>query len=214
MFKLIDNTNKEEWANAFTHGLGVVFSYLGLVALMLKTLKIDDYISFAAVSVYGFSMIFLFTASTVYHLAANYSWKLRLQKIDHIAIYLLIAGTYTPLTIILFKDHGGIYIFGFVWLISILGSVLKLVGHKENKLLSTLIYLFLGWSILIRADILIWHLPVEVLIWLLLGGFFYTIGVIFFVYEKLRYSHAIWHLFVLAGCFSHYYLIYNYVVVK
>lgn len=212
MFRIIKRSNREEWANTITHAIGIILSYLGLMALIFKAFRAGSLLHFSAASVYGFSMVFLFTASTIYHVTGKCKWKTWFQKIDHIAIYFLIAGTYTPICVLLLKDRGGVPLFYIVWIVSVIGVIYKLLFINKFKMLSIIFYLLLGWSVLLKIDVFINDLPIEVLAWLLTGGFFYTLGVVFFIKEKMRYSHAIWHLFVLAGCWSHYYLIYRYVL--
>ncbi len=212
MLKIIRVTNGEEWANTLTHGLGVLISYIGFFLLILKSIKTGDFTKLTSSSVFAGSAIILFSASTTYHIIRRGKWKEIFQKIDHMAIYLLIAGTYTPITLVLLKDFGGISIFYIVWIFSALGILYKVFFFSTNQLLSLVFYIGLGWSILLKIDVLIWQLPLPVMFWLILGGVFYTIGVIFFVWKKLKFHHAIWHLFVMAGCFCHFYLVYHYVI--
>ncbi len=212
MLKIIRVSNGEEWANTITHGLGVLISYIAFFLLILKSIKTGDFTKLTSSSVFAGSAIILFSASTTYHIIRAGKWKEFFQKIDHMAIYLLIAGTYTPITLVLLKEFNGIYIFYIVWTISLLGIIYKVFFFNSSQLLSLIFYIGLGWSILIKIDVLIWELPFDIMFWLLLGGLFYSFGVIFFVWKKLRFHHAIWHLFVMAGCFCHFYLVYFHVI--
>ncbi len=212
MLKIIRVTNGEEWANTLTHGLGVLISYIGFFLLILKSIKTGDFTKLTSSSVFAGSAIILFSASTTYHIIRRGKWKEIFQKIDHMAIYLLIAGTYTPITLVLLKDFGGISIFYVVWAVSVLGILYKVFFFSTSQLLSLAFYIGLGWTILLKIDVLIWQLPLPVMFWLILGGVFYSIGVIFFVWKKLKFHHAIWHIFVMAGCFCHFYLVYHYVI--
>ena len=212
MLKIIRSSNGEEWANTITHGLGVLISYIGFFLLILKALKTGDFIKLTTSSVFAGSAIILFSASTTYHIIRNGKWKEVFQKIDHMAIYLLIAGTYTPITLVLLKDFNGLYIFYIVWAISFMGIIYKVFFFNTNQFLSLLFYVGLGWSILFKIDVLIWKLPFDILFWLILGGLFYSVGVIFFVWKRFRFHHAIWHIFVMAGCFCHFYLVYYHVI--
>lgn len=211
--KIIKFSNKEEWANAITHGIATILSWLGLLLLWFKSVPKGDTVQLITATVFGITAVILFTASTIYHILRKGKWKKLFLKLDHIAIYIFIAGTYTPICLVLLKDFDGEFIFYLVWFISILGIIYKLFFINRFKLFSLIVYLSLGWTILIKWDILMFNLPFDVIYWLVLGGFFYTVGVIFFVWEKLKFSHAIWHLFVIAGSCCHYYLIYNFVII-
>ncbi len=212
MFKIIKYSNREEWANAITHGIAVIMSYFGLILLWIKSISRGDFVQLTTAIVFGVAAILLFTASTVYHILRKGKWKHIFQIVDHIAIYILIAGTYTPITLVLMKDFDGIYIFYLVWVVSIAGIIYKLFFFEKYKLVSVVFYIGLGWTVLIKLDVLLFSMPPEITYWLLLGGIFYTMGVLFFLWEKLKFSHAIWHMFVIAGCSCHYYLVYNYVI--
>ena len=214
MMKIIKFSNREEWANTITHGIATILSWLGLLLLWYKASTTHDSIQFNTSMVFGATAIFLFTSSTTYHILRKGKWKRLFLILDHIAIYIFIAGTYTPICLVLMKDFEGENIFYMVWLISFIGIIYKIFFINKFKLLSLILYLSLGWAILIKWDILMINLPFDVIYWLILGGMFYTVGVIFFVWHKLKFSHAIWHLFVIAGSACHYYLIYNYVIAQ
>ena len=212
MLQLIRKTNLEEWANSATHAFGMICSLIGFWLLMWKAFQNSDVWQVLCAGIFGFTLMFLYTASTSYHLVRRSKWKKLLQVLDHIGIFLLIAGTYTPFAIILFKGFGGWEMLIFIWAVALVGIIYKIFLINRYPKFSTFLYLLMGWTIMIKIDILLWEIPSGATILLLVGGFFYTIGVVFYVWEKLKFSHAIWHLFVLAGSISHYLAVYFYIL--
>ncbi|NLS14358.1 hemolysin III family protein [Vibrio sp. SM6] len=203
---------REEIANAVTHGLGMIFGIVGLVMLLLQAREYDaDGLTFASLSVYGVSMIVLFLASTLYHAIPTPKAKRWLKTFDHCAIYLLIAGSYTPFMLVSLRTPLAIGLMTVIWLIALLGIVMKLAFVYRFKKLSLMTYLVMGWLSLIAVYPLAQNLASGGLVLLAAGGLIYSFGVIFYVAKRIPFNHAIWHLFVLAGCVCHFLAIYWYV---
>ncbi|MBB3697837.1 hemolysin III family protein [Flammeovirga yaeyamensis] len=187
--------DKEEIVNTITHGLGVVLS---IVAMVLLLIKADSTTQYVVYSIFGVSMISLYSSSTAYHLIAIEKVKLFLRKLDHSGIFLLIAGTYTPFAFLSLEQSGGLYIGIFVWVIALAGMIYKLFFKIKYAWLSNLMYLAMGWIAVFKLSTL--HAELQEGFWFLIaGGVAYSVGVIFYAMKKLPYSHAIWHLFVLLG---------------
>jgi len=202
----------EERANTLTHGLGAVLSLLGLALLVTLAARASDATGVIAFTVYGASLVTLYVASTCYHAATEPRRKHRLRIFDHAAIYLLIAGTYTPITLISLSGPWGWTLFGIVWGLALLGVVATLFFTGRYRALSLGIYIGMGWIVVIATEPLFAALPAAALAWLGLGGFFYTGGTVFYAWKRLPFSHAIWHGFVLAGSACHFACIYAYVL--
>lgn len=205
-------TLKEEIANAITHGLGFILSLIGCVFIIYNSVQKGSTWHIASSCFYGGSLVILYAVSTFYH-ACQSSIKTVLQRLDHISIYLLIAGTYMPVTLLALKGIVGWTLFGFECSFCFIGITFKAIyGHKYPAF-SGAFYLIMGWLAVFAIKPIISALPFYALLWLLLGGIFYTLGFLFFAFDKkYHYFHTIWHLFVLAGSFSHFYLIFFYVI--
>ena len=201
----------EEKLNALTHGFGTVLAIAGLVVLLMSSRLHDDIWHLVSSSIYGTSLVLLFLASTLYHSFRNERIKYIFKILDHTAIYLLIAGTYTPFALVLFRGSLGWTVFGVVWGLALIGAVFKIFFVRRFKTLSTVCYLIMGWLIVIFIKPLIAALPPGGLYWLIGGGLFYTVGALFYVYRRLPYNHTIWHLFVLAGSGAHFITVYCYI---
>ncbi|WP_019672371.1 PAQR family membrane homeostasis protein TrhA [Psychrobacter lutiphocae] len=201
----------EERLNALTHGIGAILGGFGLLALLANDSHKTKY-SQAGITVYGLSVIVLFLASTCYHWVSQPQLKRKLRVLDHISIYLLIAGTYTPVLVINMLDHNGLILLGCVWGIAAVGTIMKLFFTGRFELFSTLLYLVMGWLILVDLTSLKAAVAWNGLLYLAAGGLFYTVGIIFYAVEKIPYNHVIWHLFVLAGAICHYIMILKYVI--
>ena len=200
-----------ERLNSFTHLLGVGLSVTGLVLLLNAANVQGDIWKLVSFSVYGSMLILLYLSSTLYHSVRGQA-KLWLQKLDHAAIYLLIAGTYTPFTLVTLHGPWGWWIFGINWGLAVLGIVQEFVLGKRTRALSMFIYLAMGWMVLAAIKPLLAVLPLAGFWWLGAGGLFYTVGIIFYVLdERMRHAHGIWHLFVLAGSSCQYWCVLNYV---
>jgi len=202
---------QEELAHGITHAIGAVLAVVGLVFLLLATIRFGNSSHIVSAAVYGSSLVMLYLASTLYHLIPNPGVKGILQKLDHTMIYILIAGTYTPLTLVTLRGGWGWTLFGLVWGMAVCGVVLELVLQKRIHWLSIILYLGMGWLIVIAGKPLFLSLAAGGLILLVVGGLCYSLGVIFYVWKKLAYNHAIWHLFVLAGSAAHFFAIFFYV---
>jgi hemolysin III len=194
----------EEIANSVTHGAGLLASVAALALLVVWAAATGDPWRITAASVYGATLVLLYAASTLYHALPGPRLKGVLQRLDHAAIYLLIAGTYTPFVLVTLRGGWGWSLFGVVWGLAILGVVLKSIFGVRLPVLSTVVYVVMGWLVVIAAAPLGAALPAGGMWWLVAGGVLYTAGVVFFAWERLRYSHAVWHLFVLAGSAAHF----------
>lgn len=202
----------EEKINIFSHGLGFVLSLIALVLMLFFPQKEGDSIYFISVSIFGASLLILYAASTIYHRTSEPKLRSRLRIVDHAAIYVLIAGTYTPFTLITLKGSTGWVLFGMVWGMALVGIILKLFFTGKFTIVSTLMYIGMGWLIIFAINPFIEALPREGLYWLFAGGAFYTIGAIFYAFKKLNFTHAIFHIFVLIGSFCHFMAIYFYIL--
>lgn len=202
----------EELANRLTHGFGALLSVAGLVLMVVWSTLHGDAWVVTSTAVYGVSLVVLYTASTLYHSVTSDRWKRLLQKVDHAAIYLLIAGTYTPFVLGPLRGGWGWTLFGIVWGFAVVGIILKLFFAGRADVLSTIAYLVMGWLVVIAIKPLIAALPAGAL-WLLVGGgLCYTVGTIFYLWEKLPYNHAVWHVWVLGGSICHWAAVFGYVV--
>ncbi len=202
----------EEIAHTVTHGIGILFSIAGLAVVVAFSSLNGDAWHITSTSIYGTTLILLYTASSLYHGIPYSRAKQLLRKFDHTAIFLLIAGTYTPFTLVNLRGPWGWSLFGLVWGIAIIGVVLELICSKRYKRLSISLYLGLGWLILIAIKPMLATVETGGLVLLLAGGLCYSLGVIFYVWKKLKYHHAIWHLFVLAGSAIHFFSVLFYVI--
>jgi hemolysin III len=204
-------SKKEERLNVISHFVGLVLSVFATILLALKAISKNDIVYFISYLVFGFSMIILYTASTVYHASREPSLRNKLNIFDHASIFLLIAGTYTPFTLITLKGTVGWWVFGVTWTIAIVGIILKLFFTGRYNKLSTSMYVFMGWIIIFAINPLIKNLSTQGLKWLLAGGVFYTIGAVLYSIPNIKYNHAIFHVFVLIGSFSHFMAVYFWV---
>ena len=204
-------TKKEEIVNAITHGIGVLFSIAALVFLVLSAVENGNAWHITTFSIYGATMLILYLCSTLVHSFPPGKVKDILEFFDHSAIYLFIAGTYTPFTLIVINGALGWTLLGIVWAIALIGVVFKAFFVKKFLYLSTILYIVMGWMIVIGWDPLVRTLPAEGIALLVAGGLLYTVGAIFYVWRGFMFHHAIWHLFVLAGSVSHFFTILFYV---
>lgn len=202
---LASSTTGEIIANSITHGVGFGLSIAGLVILIVRAARLGNGWHLAGFLVYGISLILLYLASTTYHSLDKHPWKGVLQRLDHAAIYFLIAGTYTPYLLATSRTRLGWSVFGVIWGLSILGLILKLAFSKRFEKPTVWLYLLMGWAGLVIFFQAGFQLSTLSIIFLLIGGAFYSAGVIFYRWKKLPYSHAIWHLFVLGGSIFHFF---------
>jgi len=203
--------SSEEIANSLTHGVGLLLSLVGFVALVAVAALHGSVLSTVTCAVYGVSLVCLYGASTAYHAVWGRRWKRALKIVDHSCIYLLIAGTYTPFTLVALRGTWGWILFSMVWALALGGIIFKLWFVDRFPIASTIFYLLMGWLVVIAVRPLIHAVSVPAMRWMLAGGLAYTAGVVFYALRRVRYSHAIWHGFVLAGSILHYVAILNYV---
>ncbi len=202
----------EEIAHAVSHGIGMLLSIAGLVVLVTFAALYGDAWHITSSSIYGATLILLYTASTLYHGIPQPAAKRVLRRLDHAAIFLLIAGTYTPFTLVNLRGGWGWTLFGLVWGFALLGVVLETALKRRIKWLSLTLYLGLGWLVVIAIEPLLDAVAPGGLILLLAGGLCYSLGVIFYVWKRLAYHHAVWHLFVMAGSLLHFFSVFFYVL--
>jgi len=188
-----------EYWNTLTHGLGALLSLLGGVTLITLASLYGSSWQLTSAIVFSLSLIGLYTASTFYHGIRDPKTKNRLKVLDHCMIYVLIAGSYTPFALIALRDDGGWLLFGIVWALAAAGIVFKLFYTGRFELASTLIYLGMGWLVVFAAGPMLRNVGTAELIWLGIGGLFYSFGTVFYLRDRIRHNHAIWHGFVLAG---------------
>lgn len=201
---------EEKW-NYRTHGFGFLLSIFGTFLLLRNNDQIKN-IQVVSIVLYSSSLCLLYLISFLYHYSTNSIRKRNLRILDHISIYLLIAGTYSPVTLITLKDSYGIEIFVTVWLLAILGSFLKFFFTGRFEIISLFLYLLMGWLIVFDISNLIGSVGIEGLLILLAGGLVYSLGIIFYVKDAMLFNHVIWHIFVIGGSFFHYLFIYKYVI--
>ena len=204
-------TRGEEIANSVTHGIGAALSIAGLVAIMVVAALQGSAWRIAACAIYGTSLVLLYTSSTIYHALTNNRAKRVFKIIDHSSIYVLIAGTYTPVTLIALRGPWGWTLFGVVWGLCVCGIIFKSWWIGRLKVASTVVYVLMGWCAVLAIRPLLAALPWTGFVWLLAGGLCYTAGVAFYA-NSSRFAHSIWHVFVLAGSVCQYWAIFRYVV--
>ena len=200
---------REEVWNSVTHGTGALLSVAALVILVLYAVWSADPWRIVGASIFGASLVFLYVASTLYHAIPNARAKRILHSLDHVGIYLLIAGTYTPFLLVSLRGPWGWSLFGFMWGAALLGCVFKIFFVGRWKKASTLLYVAMGWTVVIAIKPALAAVPGWALLFALIGGLFYTAGAGFYLWRRLPYHHAIWHCFVLAGSASHFFAVYR-----
>ena len=202
---------EEEVANAASHGLGFVAAIVAVPSLLKTASRDGDSLFIAGVCVFSASVVLMYFSSAVSHALPAGRAKSRFLLLDHAAIYLLIAGTYTPFSVGVMRDYSGWTILGAIWALAFLGFYLMSDGKNPHPILNTLLYLAMGWLILFALEPLISNVPREGIAWILAGGLFYTAGVVFYVTSsRLRFGHLVWHLFVMAGTACHYVAVMRY----
>jgi hemolysin III len=203
----------EEIANSLSHAVGFVAALVGAPVLLLAALRHGNSGFFLGTVVFTVTMSMLYLGSTLYHAWPQTRTKDFLQLFDHVAIYFLIAGTYTPFALGPLRGHGGFVILGLIWFAAIFGATMKMTrGVSRHRKLAMSLYLGMGWLIPLTNHPFVLAIPFSALMWLLAGGIAYTVGILFFVNKRLRYSHFIWHLFVLAGTACHFAAVFSCVV--
>lgn len=207
---LFEYSKREEIFNIYTHGLGFVGSVLSLFLFILKKPSVSSTYFWSTI-VFGVSMCALYLASTIYHKSTDPRKRARLKIFDHAAIYVLIAGTYTPFTLVTLPDPIGIPLFITAWSLAVVGIILKLFFTGRFDIVSTILYVAMGWLIIFAYHPLLDSLVTQGVHWLFAGGIAYTIGAVLYSIKRIPYNHAIFHVFVLAGTFCHFWAVYFYV---
>lgn len=205
-------TQKEEIVNAITHGVGVILSIAGLVLLIIYSAQQDSAWYVVSATIYGVSMLLLYASSTLVHSFPEGKLKDLFEIFDHSAIYIFIAGTYTPIMLLVVKGVLGWSLLGIVWGVAVVGVVFKAFFVKRFLYLSTILYIVMGWLIVIAWEPLTATLPTGGIQLLLVGGLLYTFGAIFYVWRAFPFHHAVWHIFVLAGSVAHFFTVLLYVI--
>ncbi|HMG91538.1 MAG TPA: hemolysin III family protein [Chryseolinea sp.] len=200
-------TQKEEILNAITHGIGALLAIAGLVILVVLSSLEGTPWHITGFAIFGSAMVLLYTISALYHAFAKTRLKTLFRKFDHMAIFILIAGTYTPFCLTVLNGWIGWTLFGVVWACAVAGIILKVFSTGRYEILSTALYVAMGWIALLFIKPLFSATSIEGFILLITGGMFYSVGVLFFVKDKVRYFHGIWHMFVLAGSTFHFFAV-------
>lgn len=212
MYSQYINYKNEEFWNTLTHGVGTILAIVGLVLMLVYSSIYGGALEIVCSAVFGLSLVFQYAASTFYHATINARKKFYLKKVDHLCIYLLIAGTYTPVLLIGLQGIWGWSMFAAIWALVVLGFVFKFSAWRKSQKISLTLYALMGWLIVIAAKPMLSSLSAEALWYIVLGGLAYTIGIVFYAVKKIPYNHAIWHLFVLAGSLFHFLAIFWYVL--
>lgn len=199
----------EEWLNAISHGLGLIFAVVGLVYLLLRS---DSVLAVTSSAIYGSTLTIMFLASTIYHGVTNQHLKSWLKLVDHSAIYLLIAGTYTPFLLLSIGGWVGWTSIAVIWSIALFGVIFKCFARHRFPKVSVITYLVMGWLAIVLIYPLYQSVPGSGFTLLVAGGVCFSVGVLFYVAKKVKFTHAIWHVFVIAGCACHYFSIYHFVI--
>jgi len=202
----------EERLNVITHAIGIIFGITALVLLVVHSSLNGNAWHIVSFSIFGASLIILYSSSTSYHMAKSPKLRSRLRINDHASIYVLVAGTYTPFTLVILNGALGWTIFGLSWGFALTGIILKVFFTGKYNIISTLMYVLMGWAIVFAIKPLIDNLSFEGLLWLFIGGIAYTIGAVLYAIKKLKFNHAIFHVFVLLGSFSHFVSVYFYIL--
>jgi hemolysin III len=203
---------QEERANVLTHGFGFILSIPATIVMLAQALSTSGYDHITGALLFGAGLLILYGASTLYHLSRDEHRRQVLRVFDHAAIYVLIAGTYSPVTLITLKEEGGMIIFIIVWSIALAGIAFKIFFAGRFTIVSTLLYLLMGWLIVFKYAEVTRLLSDKALWWIVAGGMFYSFGVVFYLLKKVRYSHSIWHIFVLCGSFCHFMAIWKHIL--
>lgn len=204
----------EELLHALSHGLGALLGITALIVMLTVSLPLQDGWYIASSIIYGSSLILLYSSSTLYHAVSEAVLKRRLRQLDHAAIFILIAGTYTPFLLINLRDSWGFVLFAVIWLIALTGVIIELATGLKYKKLSLSLYLGMGWLVIVAIEPMLRYVDTPGLLLLLAGGLCYSFGVIFYVWKGLFLHHLIWHLFVLAGSVLHFFAVYYFALTR
>ena len=208
---MIEHWNKLTWVeklNSLTHGTGIILAIVGAVILLPYSFTHHSHTVFLCLTIFVVGMIWMYFTSTIYHMAIDPLRKKLYRKLDHIAIFGLIGGSYTPFIALYYNQQKGWLFLGILWMVILAAVAIKIFHIGKSRLLSTLIYLLLGWMVVFIYQPITEGMSREVFTWLVIGGVSYTIGVIFYLWKKWTYHHPVWHLFVMGGTFSHYFSLY------
>jgi hemolysin III len=203
-----EQTRIEEMINTLTHGLGFGLSIAALVFLVLSANRTGNWVYVLGTSVFGITLIGLYFASMMYHGLPRGRWKDRFHVMDHVSIYLLIAGSYTPVTLIALPGVWKWIIISVIWSAALAGIILKLFWFRRFKVFSLVLYALMGWMIIVALKPLIENVNSLSLFYMAAGGIFYTVGILFYTWKSLKFNHSIWHLFVLGGSICHFFMVY------
>jgi len=204
----------EEIANSITHGIGAALSIAAFVILVVFAGQQGDVWRIVSFSIYGATLFFLYLASTLYHSFTHEKVKHFFRLMDHSCIFLLIAGTYTPPLLVAMRGTWGWTLFSLIWGLAVFGLIFETLTIGKFKIISVIIYITMGWLAVFALNPMLKALPPGMFKWFLIGGLFYTVGIVFYAWEKISYNHAIWHLFVLAGSITHFFGILFYLALK
>lgn len=207
----MDQSNKEEFWNSLTHFTGIILTLIGVPFLLTQNSDLTNLELFSLLF-FQFGLLFMYTSSTLYHYVQNIRIKKALRVVDHISIYYLIAGSYAPVCLITLRGHSGIEIFLIIISLMLLGTLFKIFFTGKFEKFSLYLYLLMGWLIVIKIDELINLINFHGLLLVIASGLLYTIGTYFYSSKTIKYSHSIWHLFVLGGSVTHYFFILFYVI--
>lgn len=211
-YHLVSYSEAEELVNRLSHGLAALLSLAGLVLLIIASTRTGDPYRITSCAIYGSVLCLFYLVSTLYHSLRNQKARYIFRILDHAGIYLMIAGTYTPFTLVSLRDGYGWAIFGVVWGLAIAGVIFKSLMTHRLAFLAPALYIALGWLIVIDLEELLSMVPLRGVAWLVAGGLSYTFGIFFYALDRIPFNHAIWHLFVIAGSLCHYLAILWYVV--
>ena len=209
--KQMEQTKEEEFWNTLTHFIGLLLSLGGLPVLLYYD-QSQTALSSYSILFFGFGLILLYAASTVYHFTSNFKLKEKFRVLDHISVFYLIAGSYAPVCLITLYEGKGVSLFLAIIIITLLGTAFKVFYTGKFEKLSLLIYLAMGWLIILDFNTVLTLIEFKGILLMIIGGLFYSIGTIFYSLQKLKYAHAIWHVFVLGGSVSHYFLALYYII--
>ncbi len=211
IYRIHTYSHLEEQLNIWSHFAGIVFSMVAIMLLLIRAFHLDDMMTYVSFPIYGASMLTLYLASTLYHASQKPKLRYRLNIFDHISIFIFIAGSYTPFALVTLNGTTGWIIFAVVWTIALLGSALKIFFTGRFNILSTVLYVVMGWIIVFSFRSLFRNMETEGLVLLVAGGIAYTVGAVFYSINRLKLNHSIFHFFVLAGSVLHFLSIYLYV---
>ena len=203
---------RENFANSIIHGVGFILSIIGMCVLIAFASIYGNVWHVVSCSIYGSTLVFLYTASTLYHSIQLYSAKRVLRTLDHSSIFLLIAGTYTPFTMVNLRGPWGWSLFGVIWALAVIGILFQTTMLRKGAIVSVAFYVVMGWIVVAAIKPMLSSVDTGGLVLLLLGGVAYTTGIVFYVWRQLPYNHAIWHVFVLTGSALHFFAVLLYVI--